>query len=557
MKNVLVAAAIGILTLLTWLQFPGHTWLQQDSQIYAPILEHIWDPSALRNDILVERPHVAFTLYDEVAVALRAISGLDFRTILAIEQLITRALGIWGVYLIATACDLPAALALLAAAIFSLGATIPGPAVLTFEYEPTPRALAVPLLFCAIGFAAHGRDFAAGILASLAFLIHPPTVYPFWTVYFVLTLWPGKPENMRRRLSGWIPLLCATVLLLIAARYQAGIGETQLFFARLDPLQEKLQRTRASYNWISMWGADLIRQYVFLYAMSLLAFLRLRNVPLDLQFFLAGMPLVGILSMPVSYMLLEKMQWALIPQFQPMRAVLLVTAFAGILASIAGCRAAVERRLVEAVLWFALAYLIPSQTRVLTVPTWNRALVIVALACAAAASVWAGSRRRWGREAIAFTAIAAFFAIPGLGRVKNYPKLANPELEQLAQWARSSTPKDAVFLFPGAGRDLYPGMFRAEALRAVYVDWKGGGQVNYLKELGEQWWRRWQLTMAPGFHPQDVDRYAQLGIDYLVLVPKDRLREPQPVFENARFVVYRLIGRPMLAARTPQCRNVT
>jgi len=133
MKNALVAAAIGILTLLTWLQFPGHTWLQQDSQIYAPILEHIWDPSALRNDILVERPHVAFTLYDEVAVALRAISGLDFRTILAIEQLITRALGIWGVYLIATACDLPAALALFVAAIFSLGATIPGPAVLTFE----------------------------------------------------------------------------------------------------------------------------------------------------------------------------------------------------------------------------------------------------------------------------------------------------------------------------------------------------------------------------------------------------------------------------------------
>jgi hypothetical protein len=211
-----------------------------------------------------------------------------------------------------------------------------------------------------------------------------------------------------------------------------------------------------------------------------------------------------------------------------------------------------QRRFVEAILWFALAYLIPSQARVLTIPTWNRALVIVLLACAAAASVWAVSRRRWGRGAIAFTAIAAFFAIPGLGKVKNYPKLANPYLEQLAQWAQSSTPKDAVFLFPDAGRDLYPGMFRAEALRAVYVDWKGGGQVNYLKELGEQWWRRWQLTMAPGFHPQDVDRYAQLGIDYLVLVPKDRLRGPQPVFENARFVVYRLIGRPVLAARTPE-----
>src|ERR1019366_8508439 len=29
----------------------GHTWLQQDSQIYVPILEHLRDPAVLRNDI--------------------------------------------------------------------------------------------------------------------------------------------------------------------------------------------------------------------------------------------------------------------------------------------------------------------------------------------------------------------------------------------------------------------------------------------------------------------------------------------------------------------------
>jgi len=45
--------------------------------------------------------------------------------------------------LMAESLGLAFAPALLVAAICSLGALIPGPAVLTFEYEPTPRAFAV------------------------------------------------------------------------------------------------------------------------------------------------------------------------------------------------------------------------------------------------------------------------------------------------------------------------------------------------------------------------------------------------------------------------------
>ena len=40
MKSLLVAASIAVLTLLSFFRFPGHTWLEQDTQIYAPILEH-------------------------------------------------------------------------------------------------------------------------------------------------------------------------------------------------------------------------------------------------------------------------------------------------------------------------------------------------------------------------------------------------------------------------------------------------------------------------------------------------------------------------------------
>src|SRR5665811_705937 len=98
MKKLAVAAGIPILTALTWFEFPGHTWLQQDTQIYAPILEHLRDPAVLRRDILVERPHVSFTLYDETARAVARVTGLGFRDVLAAEQFATRALGIWGLY---------------------------------------------------------------------------------------------------------------------------------------------------------------------------------------------------------------------------------------------------------------------------------------------------------------------------------------------------------------------------------------------------------------------------------------------------------------------------
>jgi hypothetical protein len=99
-----------------------------------------------------------------------------------------------------------------------------------------------------------------------------------------------------------------------------------------------------------------------------------------------------------------------------------------------------------------------------------------------------------------------------------------------------------VFLFADAGQQLQPGIFRGEALRAVYVDWKGGGQINFLTDLGEQWWARWQQAMATPFDPRNVARYGPLGIDYIVLSPRNRLPGRAPVYENAAYLVYALQG---------------
>jgi len=527
MRPFAIAAASVALALLTFFQFPGHTWLQQDSQIYVPILEHLRDPSVLRNEILVQHPHVAFTLYDEAAIGLRSLTGLGFREVLAFQQVATRAAGIWGLILMAEAMGLGLGSAILVAAICSLGASITGPQVLTTEYEPTPRAFAIPLLLCAVGLAARERPLAAGIAGAFAFLYHPPTVLPFWGLFVVLLV-------LRRKWAGLVPLPVAIAVLLISARVAGQALGEQSFFASLTPLQEQLQRMRAAYAWISTWPGAMILHYVLLFVILVAAWWRVRTkCPPVLTFFALGLAVLGLASMPASWLLLEQWKWSLMPQIQPMRALLFTTLLMQLLTAVAGVYATAGRRYVEAVAWFALAYVLPLQPVLLDPPMWTRLGLAFWLA---ALTVLASSRSAIAAPAVA---VAAFFAIPWAGSVVNYPRLHTPELAQLSAWARSATPNDAVFLFPDAARGVYPGIFRSEALRAVYVDWKGGGQVNYLKELGEQWWSRWQQTVGARFRPANVPKYEGLGVQYIVVQARNRLPRAA-VFENGAYCVYRL-----------------
>ena len=97
-----------------------------------------------------------------------------------------------------------------------------------------------------------------------------------------------------------------------------------------------------------------------------------------------------------------------------------------------------------------------------------------------------------------------------------------------------------MFLFPDAGRELYPGWFRAVALRSVYVDWKAGGQVNYFRSLAEDWWAHWQATMSGQDIPANLGRFKRLGIDYVVMKKNDPIAGLAPLYSNAGYLVYRL-----------------
>jgi hypothetical protein len=519
MNRLALGAAFAGLAVLTFFWFPGHTWLQQDTQIYVPELEHRVDPSVLRNDILAENPQAALSIYDDAAIALRRLTGLGFREVLEGMQLVTRALGIWGLYLLGESLGFGLWPSLLLPVVISLGAVIHGPEVLSTEYEPTPRAFALPLLFLSMGLVVRGWQWIGVLVSIVAFLFHPPSAIPVWTALACVLA-------LKRQYPTLLVFAGGAALLAILAHLQSAPAID--FFARVRPFDAMLQMKRASYVWISTWPLRTVLHYLICFGIALAAMIRVQSeLKLELKVLLLILMAVGILSMPVSWYVLEYLGRNLIPQLQPMRALLFVVVAMQFLTVAAAVKAMKKRRTAEAAVWIAFAYLIPMHPLVTEPLKLSQAALLVALALATVLA---------RRYALA-VAISAYFAIPLLGGVVNYPQLHTPELEQLSAWARSSTEKDAVFLFPDAGRSLAPGIFRAEALRAVYVDWKGGGQLNYVKGFGERWWWRWERTMAGEFRPQDMKTYRQLGISYVVLRPVNRLPEP-PLFQNSAYLVY-------------------
>jgi hypothetical protein len=165
--------------------------------------------------------------------------------------------------------------------------------------------------------------------------------------------------------------------------------------------------------------------------------------------------------------------------------------------------------------------------------------VVVSLAIAAAlAARWEVKLPRWSWAACAIVMLVPFWALPGPGNVRNYPNLDEAELHQLGDWARTSTAIDAVFLFPEFERGLQPGFFRVYAKRSLWVDWKSGGQVNLLKQFAVEWWKRWS-QVDPRFQPAHAERYASLGVDYLVLKAGTEMTGV-PKYANSRYAVFSL-----------------
>src|SRR6185503_20830955 len=109
-----------------------------------------------------------------------------------------------------------------------------------------------------------------------------------------------------------------------------------------------------------------------------------------------GLPVIGMLSLLASYLLLEKAKWALMPQIQPMRALLFITLMAALSGVLAAWRALQAGRAVEALAWMVPACLIPVHPAILQNPPPERLLVAAAMLALTTAALWAVARcRQW------------------------------------------------------------------------------------------------------------------------------------------------------------------
>lgn len=504
--------ATAVLALVSFFWFPGHTILLSDTQIYIPIMERIANPALYPNDIMASRPHVRFTIYDEVALALRKVTSLGFEPLLLAQQFLYRWLGMLGIYLVAASAQLSLARALAVTAMVSLGAVVNGPQVLTVEYEPVPRGFAMSFVLLSLGCASQKWWKLSAGLAGIALCWHPPTALAYSVLLAFVLVWQRQWKAVAW-LGGGVLLLALAILV------SPPSVDSFPLFGKLEPATEQLQRMRSSYNWIGTWWQQWWRHYVLLSLILAVALARIwKDLPPQLKLFLAGLPLIGIMSLPVSYWLLDRMKWAIVAQYQPGRYLVFVTLIASLCAAIAGLRA---RRYVESAVFLFLPFALPMQPDLTAVSGVKLGLA-------------AGLALLGAFPPLALPAAAvAFLVIPTVGKVVNFPKVHTTELNQLAQWASTSTPIESVFQFANIRRGAEAGIFRARGLRAVYADWKAGGQANFQHDFGLEWLRRWQAVERA----QPLSTYRKLGVDYIVYSAGKQPPGLAPVYQNVRWVV--------------------
>ena len=489
-------ASLGVL-LIAWLSFavyPGHTYLAGRSQLYLPILQRLAAPGFLSRDLVATFPNVTYTAYDEITLFLRTLGGFDFRAVLQAQSLLCRLAAVSGAFLLSRAAGLPRPAALLASAIVNAGSFLPGLNQPLLDPEPLPGAFAFSFTLLAAGLLAREKPLLAGMFGGIAALYDPLLAAPFWIVTIVAFI---CDRPLRKLLRPLFPVLLVFILLLAnLAQLQPATADADSgsLFSQLSPQVIQILRFRLPELWVSLWNSRQVHLYLVLFVTGMWAVTRIWPL-LNRQsrWLFAALPLAGLLSLPLSCLLLDHFHFAIITQVRPLRTLLFTVALSWLACALAGLQALASKHHREALSWLAVC------------------AVILAL---------------------------------GLLR-RPLPQPARP-VSYLVAWAEANTWGSSMFLFPDAAHQLYPGVFRAESRRALWVDWESGAQSGYYPQFAREWWTRWNSTMQTPQFDSQLHQLLTLPVDYFVF-DRDRPLElangghrhtVRPVFSDTDFVVY-------------------
>ena len=533
----LALAAIG------WLEFeifPGHTYLHSATQIYLPMLERMDSPGYLSRDLVATNPNVSYTIYDEVTLFLHREARLGFQRALEGQLFIFRLAGLIGVFLLARATGLGDAFSLLIAGLVNWGAALPGPAVYTVNTEPVPMAFACGAALLAAGLLATGKPLLSGLAGAVALLYDPIIAAPFWAIVVLAFFLDHQCRKMLRPI---LPILLVSILLLAnLAQLQPQMATDQTFFARLSERAAELQQFRTPYAWFSPWRHE-VWQYLALAVVGTWAAARIwPRLNRPTRWLVAGMGFAGILSVFCTYLLVDCARLAIAAALQPSRMLVFTAVFTSLLCALAAVEAVIGRRRWEALGWFAVVAALPLNAQLfdfLCIFDRHHAAQFALCLAVAVLLTWtarAQSKRRLLPIAFLAAISALALAING-GRLSPSDESRNSVIE-LASWAEQNTWGGSLFLFPDAGRELYPGVFRARSRRALWVDWKSGMLAASFQLVALEWRDRWQGSMEGGFSRGRLESMLSLPIDYYVVKSAHRLPGMRTAFRNQEFYVY-------------------
>jgi len=527
-----------------WLEFtvfPGHSYLEGDTQLYLPMLERVDSPGLLSRDLVATNPTLTLTAYDEVTLLLHDAGHQPFQRALLAQQFVFRMAALTGVFLLARATGLNDLFAFLVAAIVNLGAALAGPAVFLTDREPLPGPFAFSLALLAMGLLARQLPLLAGVAGGLAFLYDPILALPFWCVSLV-AFW--LDAGMRRLVRPMLPIFLVFALLLAnLAQLQPGAGSEPVFTG-ISVHLAAFQRTYAPQLYIGSWPDGSIYQFVALFVFALWA--ATRCWPLLTRCFrwlVLGTALCGLLSLPLSYLLLDENHSSWVARLQPPRTLLYTIAASAVLFGLAGMRAIRHRCLWEALGWFSLLFMLPVSNGVFDflrvtntkgLSQFAMALALAALLTGLLLGFASGSTRFLTLAGPALAALALTH-VPGL---RPSPIPLRSSIAELANWADQNTWGSSVFLFADAGRAAWPGVFRAQSRHALWVDWKSAQGVIYSDAAAMRWLERWHGASQDGFSIARLESDLPLPIDYYVLRKENELAIPRQAFVNRDFVVY-------------------
>jgi len=477
------------LLVVAWFEFqvyPGHSYLQGETQLLVPMLERLDTPGFLSRDLVASNPTLAYTIYDEITQSLHVGVRLSLEQALLAQQVVFRFAGIVGIFLLARALKVAPWASV--NAITHLAA----PEAFVTNPEATPATFALSLVFLAAGLLVNRNPLLAGLAAGMALLYDPVTAAAFWLV--LAAAWIADRSLRKFLRPAWLALIIFSLILGNLVQLQAGLGGGQEITARMSAAMLQLTRIRTPWVWVTEWVWTGILSYKFLLVAGLWALARIwGHADRITKWVTLGLAASGSLSVVAAMILLsQRAQFAV--EMTPARNLAFSVAISALLCGAAGWHAAQKSKWAESLPWMAIMLATVLNAQVLDL---------------------------------------LHLKVDVAQRVQ--PSLS---VRTLAKWAEQNTWGSSLFQFPDAGKGIEPGIFRALSKRALWADWQSGVIADYSDRAGQEWWSRWQANMRQPYAPEELPAMLRLSIDYYVLDRAHELAGVKSVYSNLRYVVY-------------------